>query len=477
MGFVYDGVRSEDMGITTVRDVRRSILPPITAKLLEVPGRGGAYYQGRELGVRQIQVDVTVRGASEGDLRSKIRALAAWLQPGPEPRPLVFDDEPQLTWMAVLSGETDLEEIVAAGRGTLTFICPDPVALGNEVTLALTNGQQVNVGGTARTWPVIRATVQQAITHLAVATPDKYVLLGRPGGVEEAPVPREELVFHDSMSSLTGWGQASSSEIINGTVSGSMTTDGNAFYPADYGSGSGWHGPGLKKGLPEPLQDFRMDTLVIQDPRSGQTGRAEVYLLDPSGVIVAMISVRDRWVGSKSIEVRALVGNSSGRADIHVGQADRPQDWVPFQGVMRLQRIGQVWAAYWALLDSKGRHHTRRYVELFDKDNAFQLQVAQVLVWISKYGDTQPTTQSITDIKVWRINTLTSTQVPYIADPGDILEIDCERFAVFKNGEPRMDLVDPASQFFSLTPGQPVTIGVEPAGAVAVELTYRERWL
>src|SRR5690606_2193346 len=100
-----------------------------------------------------------------------------------------------------------------------------------------------------------------------------------------------------------------------------------------------------------------------------------------------------------------------------------------------------------------------------------------VVVWLATYGSGPATTQSITDIKVWRINSVGPTQVPYIAYPGDVLEIDCERHGVRLNGEPRMDLLDPGSQFFSLTPGQPVTLGVEPAGAAAVELTYRERWL
>ncbi|HEY8414812.1 MAG TPA: distal tail protein Dit [Thermaerobacter sp.] len=474
MGFRYNGVRSEDMGITTVRDVRRSILPPVTARLLEVPGRGGAYYQGRELGVRQIEVDITIQGASMADLRDKVRALAAWLQPGKEPLPLVFDDEPDKTWMAVLSGDTNLEEIVTAGRGTLTFICPDPVALGAEVTLPISNGAQVNVGGTAPTWPVILATVQQAITHLAVSTPEQYVLLGRPEAVEETPAAREHLVLNDPCASLTGWGPGT--EVLNGTATGTMATNGQAFYPSDYGTGSGWHGPAIKKSLPEPLQDFRLDVLVSQHNQVGQTGRAEVYLLDQNGVIVGMISVRDRWADAKLVEVRALAGNASGQKDIHVGQAGVPTAWNQFDGIMRLQRVGRTWAAYWAMIDSKGRHHTRRYVEMQDTQGAFQLPVAQVLVWLSKYGSTQNTNQSISDIKVWKINTVTSTQVPYIAQPGDVLEIDCERHVVRLNGEPRLDLLDPGSQFFSLTPGQPVTLGVTPEGVATVEMTYRERW-
>lgn len=204
-GFLYNGVHSSSYGLYALA-VRRAILPPITSRLLETPGRSGGYYQGRQLGVREIRVDVMITANDYADLRSKVRALAAWLQPGADPKPLVFDDEPDKTWMAVLSGDTDLEEIVAVGRGTLTFVCPDPVALGPEVTLPITSGTGVNVGGTAPTWPIFRVTVQQAVTHLAVSTPEQYVLLGRPVSVDEAPATREELFFSDPCSSLTGWG-------------------------------------------------------------------------------------------------------------------------------------------------------------------------------------------------------------------------------------------------------------------------------
>ncbi|MFS8639590.1 MAG: phage tail family protein [Symbiobacteriaceae bacterium] len=477
-GFRYNGVHSSTYGMNVLA-VRRGILPPITAQLLEVPGRPGGYYQGRQLGTRTIAVDVQLVARDYADLRSKVRSIAAWLQPGTEPRDLVFDDEPGLTWRAVLSGSTDLDEIVAVGKGTLQFLCPDPVALGDEHVLSLGVGGEavVTAGGTAPAWPVIRATVQQPITYLTVATPDRYVLLGRPEAVEETPAERETMVLHDTCASLAGWGPAT--EVLNGIATGTMTTNGAAFYPSDYGSGSGWHGPAIKRSIPQaPLQDFRVDVLVSQHNLTGQTGRAEVYLLDENGVIVGMISVRDRWESEKRVEARALMGNAAGQKDIWVGQAAVPHHWNQFDGIMRLERVGTTWVAYWAKIDQTGRHHTRKYVRVVDEARAFQAPIAQVVVWLSKYANTQNTNQSISDIKIWRINNMAPTQVPYIAMPGDVVEIDCERHAVYLNGEPRLDLLDPTSQFFSLPPGQPVTVGVEPAGAVTgVELAYRERWL
>ncbi|HEY8342855.1 MAG TPA: distal tail protein Dit, partial [Calditerricola sp.] len=221
-GFMYNGIHSSNKGIYRVTDIRRSILPPITSRLLTVPSRAGAYYQGHEYGVRQIEVDIVLKESTPAILRERVRALAAWLKPGGQPKDLVFDDEPSLTWKAVLSGDTDLEEIVAVGKGTLTFLCPDPVALGQEVTVSLgTSGGTVTPGGTAPAWPVIRATVQQPITHLAVATPDKYVLLGRPESVEETKVPKEEVVRDDGLGSTVGWTTGTQ---VDGVVAGTMVS-------------------------------------------------------------------------------------------------------------------------------------------------------------------------------------------------------------------------------------------------------------
>src|SRR5690606_24966843 len=182
-GFRYNGVHSADRGVHSVTDVRRSILPPVSTRALDTPGRPGVYYQGFDYGAREIQVDIILAESTLESLRSRVRALAAWLRPDNVPRPLVFDDEPHLTWYAVLSGETDLEEIVTVGRGTLTFLCPEPFAIGPEHVVPISDGSVVAAAGTADTYPIIRATVQRDITFFAVGLGDQYVLLGTPGDV------------------------------------------------------------------------------------------------------------------------------------------------------------------------------------------------------------------------------------------------------------------------------------------------------
>ncbi|PZN06718.1 MAG: hypothetical protein DIU69_12845, partial [Bacillota bacterium] len=331
--------------------------------------------------------------------------------------------------------------------------------------------------GTAPAWPVLRATLQQPLTHLAVATPDKYVLLGRPIAEEEAPVDREQTILMDELATTTGW--TTGTIVENGVVAGTMVSNGNAFVVQDYGTGTKWHGPALKKSLSEPLQDFRVTVRLKVINSVKRFGRGDVYLLDANGAVIGQMSIRDHWAGYYNMWAELRAGPlEPGGVSIIDEHGSRAGVWNQFDGIVQLTRIGQTWEAYVAMVDPQtGRHHTRARKQWIDKSNQYQAPLAQVQVHAGAYGTYEPCEVTFDWVKVEKINTVQAAQVPYIAYPGDVLEIDCERHAVYRNGEPRLDLLDPGSQFFALEPGQPVALGVTPEGVATVELTYRERWL
>src|SRR5690606_30257795 len=73
-------------------------------------------------------------------------------------------------------------------------------------------------------------------------------------------------------------------------------------------------------------------------------------------------------------------------------------------------------------------------------------------------------------------NEIEYVQVDVEFEPGDILEIDCVREVVRKNGsrEDAMPFLYIESDFFDLIPGG--TIFVEPEGVAKVDATFTERW-
>ncbi|MEV2513386.1 hypothetical protein ABNE33_07385, partial [Paenibacillus larvae] len=59
----------------------------------------------------------------------------------------------------------------------------------------------------------------------------------------------------------------------------------------------------------------------------------------------------------------------------------------------------------------------------------------------------------------------------------DVIEIDCEKGSVTKNGLPAFWLLDPVSDFFPLKHGQNNLAYTTTDLTAQVTLTHRERWL
>jgi predicted phage tail component-like protein len=149
----YNGISS--LGFLKVTEVRRSVLPPSTNKVLEVDGRSGALFISKKHGMKKIEVDVAIVSESDTDLRADVRAIADWLD-ADKPEALVCSDEPDKTDYAILDGETNLKEVVKYGFGTLIFICPDPYSEGASQTKNLVAGTStLTYDGTAPVYPTM----------------------------------------------------------------------------------------------------------------------------------------------------------------------------------------------------------------------------------------------------------------------------------------------------------------------------------
>ncbi|OYD06077.1 distal tail protein Dit, partial [Paludifilum halophilum] len=130
MGFSFAGVHNDQYRLKVLKTTRR-ILPPMNNHLISIPGSDGAYDYGFDYGELLIEVDILLFEESRAELRSRVRDLADWLGQK-ETKELVFDDEPNMTYFARLSDSTELEELIYAGKGTITFLCPKPFAYGPE---------------------------------------------------------------------------------------------------------------------------------------------------------------------------------------------------------------------------------------------------------------------------------------------------------------------------------------------------------
>ena len=122
--FSYGGVRSEFKNII-VNDIRRSVLPPINVRTIDVPDRDGIYFFKTDYRQRIIEVDITLIETSKERLRSNIENISIYLDPRNGTQALIFDDETDRTYFAVLSNDTDFSQLRSWGKTTLVFFVPD----------------------------------------------------------------------------------------------------------------------------------------------------------------------------------------------------------------------------------------------------------------------------------------------------------------------------------------------------------------
>ena len=152
----YNGRTGTQEGIALVRDIRRDILPSVRHRTMSLGGHG-VHYFGRWYDELTIEVDVVIAGDSPSALRDSIRKVAAWLN-SEVPRQLIFSDEPDKYYMAVLIGQTAIEQMITDGIVTLSFLCPDPFAyaLAPDLVVMTSSPRAHTQRGTAPADPLLR---------------------------------------------------------------------------------------------------------------------------------------------------------------------------------------------------------------------------------------------------------------------------------------------------------------------------------
>lgn len=126
--FKFDGIHASEM-VDKVLDVVRPGAAPLSARLLEIPDRPGAYDFGTDRKPYPIEARLLIKGNDREELWRKVRAVNAWLIKK-ELKKLELDDEPGLYYLARVEDAIDLEEILEFGFATVKFIAPDADAYG-----------------------------------------------------------------------------------------------------------------------------------------------------------------------------------------------------------------------------------------------------------------------------------------------------------------------------------------------------------
>lgn len=443
-----------------------------TINSFSVPGMDGAHEEGNTLDAKTINVRFRITDKTNEGFRERLNRLNALLSGSKQV--LEFTDEDAVFYATVSSVEMPDEESNDL-IGNIFFYCSDPYKYGPELEATFpSDAVTVTNNGTAPAKPVFELEVNESTTFAMVSNGDEYMMIGEPIDVtEDIPFQKYERVFYTDASSLVGW--TDGTYVDGGVVAGQMASNGTRFQASSYGTGNAWHGPAIKQSLPEVLTDFRMESFIsfYNGNLPMYVGRIEIYLLDANEQVVGKIAIKDTQNGQALTVGEVRAGSGSNSHFLINESGDRPGNWNNFSGQVRIERDGNVWRAYIAMVDTAtGRHHTRRAATWIDSENRLTRTVAQVQIHIGQYRTHQTPAGGVYSLSVYKINQQ-EEGTPYIANEGDVITFDHNQNLILINGEPRKDLKNFGADYFKLQPGNN-NIVVLPEGTFSTRIRYRE---
>ncbi|PET32781.1 phage tail protein [Bacillus anthracis] len=492
LSFTFNNIRKDYIQMLVGR--KRPSWAPVKRRLVRVPHRAGAFLLNTETEERRIDVPLVIKAKKDmADLQKLKEDLADWLYTE-QPAELIFDDELDRTYLALIDGSVDLDEIVNRGRGVITFVCPMPYKLGKTNTHKFTQEWSTETTsyftnkGSVETPALIEMTVKKPSTFLDVwfgEYPNNrdYFRIGYPLTVEETTVQERERVMWDEMATPIGWTPVTGQfDDMKGTGS-FKSRGGYALYCEDYGKEVGFYGAIAKKNIPGgPLQDFEMEAwMTLKSKNIGEMGRVEVLLLDEASNVVARINMNDLYATAEITRAHMKIGNS-GTPNSFRKLVDTSgyysTTFNQFRGRLRIARRGKVWSVYVAKFmdgtEKDGASLVERWID--ETGNPMtERKIAQVMIAICKWDNHQPVNEiQIDDLKFWKVNKVPFNAQPYIFDTGDKIVIDTEKSLVTINGKNAINIKEIFSNFPVIIRGDN-RIDIMPPDVNAT-ISYRERY-
>ncbi|HDR4895406.1 TPA: phage tail family protein [Bacillus cereus] len=484
LNFTFNNIQKDYIQMLVGR--KRPSWAPVKRNLVKVPHRPGAFFMNTETQERRIDVPIAIKAKKDmADLQKIKEDLAEWLFTE-QPTELIFDDELDRTYLALIDGSVDLEELVNRGKGIITFVCPMPYKLGPTKTVEFEmdgRGLIANVQnkGTVHSEPIIEIEVANPSTFLDVWNKDEYLRIGYPLQADQLPVERKQRVMWDQMSTTVGWTSVSQFENTKG--GGTLKSNGHQFYVEDYGDTNykGNHGAIVKKSIPGgPLQDFIMDAYVRFNCSSYvQMGQVEVALLDENSKPVVRLSLSDVfWEAEETFGVAKIAypGHQAEQVMLYT-RGMHPWTWNNFYGKLCVHRVGNEWEFYIAkFADGTEIDDAGTKVNWVDKEGILMNEVAQVQLSICQWWNNNPAVlMTVDDIKIWKVNQNTSNNPPYIVEKGDKVQIDTAKSLISINGTSAINLKDFFSDYPKITKGQN-KLEIMPSNIGIAKVTYKERF-
>ena len=475
-----------------ITKVNRNITPSFTNETVSIGSAKGEIFQYNVYKSKQIEISYQIYNRHAEYLVNFRRGLSALIYTD-EPKKLIFSDEPNIYYNAILDGEQTLEEEEYKSSGILRFLIPDGVAHSvaektaenygsNQITLENNGTESVPIN--------IKTTMKSDNGYIAFTLGDRFYQIGKPEEVDGKHYEESVKLFDDHLYEDKGWlvnqgitPPVTSERLQNGVVKyvKESTNEGYAT-TKDYGSGNSWHGASLTKIVPKDVNnkypvnwkvayrfDFNTDGAVF---KGVQVGHTSVTMIDENDDIICSIIFEDTSPVNEYYYMAVFIGNKN------VWHTDSTFPMAK-KGVTARGDYGPAVTA-----EKIGNQVTIRFnnfgiCKTFYVDNP-EAELRKITWYGAAYKDHFHTENNVLRaLHVIKHNVERYEDIPNYFSNGDIVEIDGASGSVYINDAYDTDVADIGSQPLLLPPGQH-TLGIITSSFASVpdvEVTYQERWI
>lgn len=475
-----------------ITKVNRNITPSFTNETVSIGSAKGEIFQYNVYKSKQIEISYQIYNRRAEYLVNFRRGLSALIYTD-EPKKLIFSDEPNIYYNAILDGEQTLEEEEYKSSGILRFLIPDGVAHSvaektaenygsNQITLENNGTESVPIN--------IKTTMKSDNGYIAFTLGDRFYQIGKPEEADGKHYEESVKLFDDHLYEDKGWlvnqgitPPVTSERLQNGVVKyvKESTNEGYAT-TKDYGSGNSWHGASLTKIVPKDVNnkypvnwkvayrfDFNTDGAVF---KGVQVGHTSVTMIDENDDIICSIIFEDTSPVNEYYYMAVFIGNKN------VWHTDSTFPMAK-KGVTARGDYGPAVTA-----EKIGNQVTIRFnnfgiCKTFYVDNP-EVELRKITWYGAAYKDHFHTENNVLRaLHVIKHNVDRYEDIPNYFSNGDIVEIDGASGSVYINDAYDTDVVDIGSQPLLLPPGQH-TLGIITSSFASVpdvEVTYQERWI
>lgn len=475
-----------------ITKVNRNITPSFTNETVSIGSAKGEIFQYNVYKSKQIEISYQIYNRRAEYLVNFRRGLSALIYTD-EPKKLIFSDEPNIYYNAILDGEQTLEEEEYKSSGILRFLIPDGVAHSvaektaenygsNQITLENNGTESVPIN--------IKTTMKSDNGYIAFTLGDRFYQIGKPEEVDGKHYEESVKLFDDHLYEDKGWlvnqgitPPVTSERLQNGVVKyvKESTNEGYAT-TKDYGSGNSWHGASLTKIVPKDVNnkypvnwkvayrfDFNTDGAVF---KGVQVGHTSVTMVDEHDDIICSIIFEDTSPVNEYYYMAVFIGNKN------VWHTDSTFPMAK-KGVTARGDYGPAVTA-----EKIGNQVTIRFnnfgiCKTFYVDNP-EAELRKITWYGAAYKDNFHTENNVLRaLHVIKHNVERYEDIPNYFSNGDIVEIDGASGSVYINDAYDTDVADIGSQPLLLPPGQH-TLGIITSSFASipdVEVTYQERWI